>query len=330
MLVYAFRSVLRSTTCGIPKPDIVVGSSVHLLAAIAGLRLARRYGVPFIFEVRDLWPQTLIDIGNLKPERPVTRILQSMEKWIYRNSDKIVTLLPYAVDYIVSLGINNKQIEWIPNGVDLASFPEPPPPPQRETFTLMYFGAHGNANGLESILEAMSRLQDRKPEPKIHLRLVGDGFQKPALMQKAQKMGLRNVSFEAPVQKSFIPVLAGDADAFVFSLVKAPVFRYGISPNKLFDFMASARPIIFYSDAMNNPVRDAGAGLTVMPEDPEALAEAMIKLQSTPLHLRHEMGRAGRRYIEEHHDFRKLAQKFAKILYELQETHKNRSNKAVL
>jgi glycosyltransferase involved in cell wall biosynthesis len=316
MLAYSWRTLLKRTTRGLPPPDVVLGSSVHPFAALAGLLLARRFGVPFIFEVRDLWPQTLIDMGRLKEGSPLTWVLRKMELWLYRHAARVVVLLPQAWEYIVPLGIPKERIVWTPNGVDLSLFPRIPDRLSHPgaPFTLMYFGAHGQANGLDNVLRAMKLLQDGHFGQAVRLRLIGDGPLKPALMHLAEALQLRNVCFEQPVAKNRIPTLAAEADAFVFNLIYAPVFRYGISANKLFDYMASGRPILFSCDAANNPVHDAGAGLTVEPGKPEALAEAIEKIASMPKDELQRMGRGGREYVERNHDFKNLSGRLAGVL----------------
>ena len=134
---------------------------------------------------------------------------------------------------------------------------------------------------------------------------------KSSLMELADSLDLSSVSFEAPVPKEDIPALAAQADAFVFPLVDAPVFKYGISSNKLFDFMAAARPIVFCCRAVNNPIADAGAGVTVAPGDIKSLATAMTELSQLPLEKRLVMGQLGREYVSQRHDFRILAKNFA-------------------
>lgn len=316
MLAYSWRALLKRSTRELSPPDVVIGSSVHPFAAVAGLLLARRFDAPFVFEVRDLWPQTLVDMGILREGTVLTRLLRQLELWLYQHAARIVVLLPRAWAYITPLGIPKKRIVWIPNGVDLSLFPRLPDPVRDPAapFTLMYFGAHGQANGLDNVLQAMKLLQDRQDERVIHLRMIGDGTLKPALMQQARQLRLQNISFEAPVPKNRIPALAAEADAFVFNLIQAPVFHYGISANKLFDFMASGRPIVFSCDSANNPVQDAGAGLTVRPGKPEELAEAIITLAALPMSERLGMGRAGREYVEQNHDFKLLAGRLAGVL----------------
>ena len=144
--------------------------------------------------------------------------------------------------------------------------------------------------------------------------MVGDGPLKSRLQQLALELHLDNVVFDPPVPKREIPSLAARADAFVFNLIDAPVFKFGVSSNKLFDFLAAARPIIFCCNASNNPVEEAGAGVTVPAGDPAAIASAIRTIVHLAPAQRAEMGLAGRAYVEEHHAFSSLAVKFASTL----------------
>ncbi|WP_454735620.1 glycosyltransferase family 4 protein [Cupriavidus necator] len=319
MLAYSWRALRPRTTRGLPRPDVVIGSSVHPFAAAAGALLARRFKVPFVFEVRDLWPQTLVDMGRLREGEFLTWALRKLEAWLYRRAARIVVLLPHAWEYITPLGIPKERITWIPNGVDLSMFP---PPPARTgapsgRFTLMYFGAHGQANGLDNVLQAMKLVQQRPEGRHITLRMVGDGPLKSKLMAQARELGLCNVSFEPAVPKCRIPAVAMEADAFVIAVRDLPqLYRYGISMNKLFDYLAAERPIVIASNAANNPVADSAAGLTVGAEQPEALADAILSIAAAPLEARLSMGRAGREYVERNHSFQHLAQRLAAVLDE--------------
>lgn len=312
MLDYTRAVLKRRNLSDLEAPDAIIGSSVHPLAAWAGRRLAKRHGVPFIFEVRDLWPQTLIDMGRISHGHPAAIGLRWLETSLYRDASRIIVLLPKANEYIEPLGVSPEKIIWIPNGVDLESFPvRPPMAPSSDRFTLMYFGAHGAANGLDNLLAAMQLVAQVPAGIRICLRLIGDGPLKPFLMAMASERGLTNVSFEDPVPKSRIPALAARADAFVFNLIDAPVFRYGISSNKLFDFLAAGRPVIFCCASSNNPVGEAGAGITVPPEDPPALAAAIVELASVPEAELIRMGQAGRLYLDANHGMEKLAGRLA-------------------
>ena len=316
MLSYTWRALERSSLDGLAPPDAVIGSSVHPLAAWAGARLARRHRVPFLFEVRDLWPQTLVDMGRLKPNSLTTHALRRLEADLCREARRIVVLLPNAGDYIESLGIPRDKVVWIPNGVDLDQYPATPPRDPSGSLTLMYFGAHGGANGLANVLAAMRIVEDRAGGRDIRLRLIGDGPLKPALMAEARELGLATVRFEDPVAKAAIPALAAEADAFVFNLRDVAVFKYGISSNKLFDYMAAARPIIMAAASSNNPVADAGAGLTVPPENPQALAEAILAMAELPHAERRRMGEAARAHVAAHYNHEVLAGRLAAALNE--------------
>lgn len=305
MLAYSVRVLWPSATKSLASPDVIIGSSVHPFAAFSGALLARRHKVPFVFEVRDLWPQTLIDLGRIKQDSFVARAMRWLERWLYRRANRIIVLLPRAADYIARYGISAEKVVWVPNGVELSEFPDPGPSTNEsgKPFTLMYFGAHGQANGLDNILQAMQLVMAESGDKDIRLRMIGDGPQKQALQDLAKQLQLNNVSFEPPVRKSNIPRLAAEADAFIFNLVDAPVFRYGISSNKLYDYMAGARPIIFCCDAANNPVLDAQCGLTVPPANPIALAAAIIMLSTMELMKRNQYGRNARSNVESRHGF---------------------------
>jgi len=292
------------------KPDVVLGSSPHLFAAWAAERLARRFGVPFVMEVRDLWPQSLVDLGNFSAGHPFIRALESLEKWLYRRAKRIVTLLPGAGEHIAEKGGDPKSIVWIPNGIDVASLPSPKPPAEKETFDLMYAGTHGLANGLQVILQAAEKLKDLP----IRFRLVGDGPDKPRLEEMARSMKLQNVVFEPPVPKNQVHSLLQEADVFLMVLRDSPVFRWGVSPNKLFDYMAAARPVIFSVNTPLNPVAEAGAGITVPAEDADSLAEAAVRLSAISSADRWQMGLRGRKYVEENHDLGRLAGKLEAVL----------------
>jgi glycosyltransferase involved in cell wall biosynthesis len=299
MLQYTLAALRYENVTELDRPDVILGSSVHPLAAWAGMLLARRYRVPFIFEVRDLWPQTLVDMGRLPNVHPVTFGLRLLEKALYKKAARIITLLPNASSYINRLGVDIGKIIWIPNGVDLDSFPTAAPatPAHNDTFTLMYFGAHGGANGLDNVLRAMKIVEAEAGGENIRLRLIGDGPSKPALITLARELELGRVQFEDPVPKREIPSLAAQADAFVFNLIEAQVFKYGISSNKLFDFMAAERPVIFCSSSANNPIAEAGAGITVAPAAPQALADAILALAKMPDEDRRKMAEAGRQHL---------------------------------
>jgi glycosyltransferase involved in cell wall biosynthesis len=319
MLSYTLRVLFPNTTRDLPRPNIILGSSVHPFAALSAAWLAKRHNVPFIFEVRDLWPQTLIDFGRIKKSSMMASVLHYIELWLYRRADKIVVLLPNIIEYISPLGIPENKVVWIPNGVDLINYPKPSKLVSGDEFTLMYFGSHGQANGLECLIQAMYELNKMPGMVHVHLRLIGDGPLKPKLIEQAKKMKLKNIRFENSVPKSKIPKLASQADAFVICVKDLPgLYKYGISMNKLFDYLAASKPIIIGSSAFNNPVVDAQAGFAVPPDNPKELAEAINRLVNLSKEERIAMGVAGRLYVEKYHGFNVLASRFADMLEQLE------------
>lgn len=322
MLAFTFRVLLPGSTKSLERPDAIIGSSVHPFAAWSGKVLARRFGVPFLFEVRDLWPQTLIDMGQLKEGSFPDRLLKKLELHLFRNASAIITVLPKAHEYIVPLGIARERVVWLPNGVDMELFPsDPHRKSDNKHFTVMYLGSHGQANGLSTILHAMKRVQDNQDvdsEKPILLRMIGDGPLKEHLRKEAAVLGLLNVVFEDSVPKSRIPEIASEADAFVISVRDLPgLYRYGFSMNKLFDYMASARPTIIATDVADNAISLSGSGIAVPAEDPEALASAMRELSTCSDEELANMGHKGRKYVDEHHSFDHLAKRLADTLNNL-------------
>ena len=315
MATYARRAQEDETRRLLPRPEVVIGSSVHPLAGWAGLRIARHFGVPFIFEVRDLWPETLISFGQIGRSSLPAILLRRLEGMLYRRASAIITLLPEAGRYIERFGIPGERVTWIPNGVALERFPYEPPRAGGPGFELMYFGAHGPANDLETVLQAMAVVQARPEGAGVRLRMIGDGPLKPRLRERARELGLRTVTFEDPVPYGDVPALAAQADAFILTVLDRPeLYRYGVSMNKLFDYLAAGRPIVVAISAANNPVAEADAGITVPPANPTLLAEGILALARLSPVERLRLGENGRRFLAARHDYPVLAGRLADLL----------------
>ncbi|HBQ25582.1 MAG TPA: glycosyltransferase WbuB [Syntrophomonas sp.] len=306
-------------------PDIIIGSSPQPFAALAAERLASDYNIPFFMEVRDLWPQSLIDLGKTSKYHPFIILLAMLEKYLYKKAAKIVTALPGASNYISELGFPKGKIVWISNGIDLTLVPEFNKSMQNNVFTVMYTGAHGVANSLDTILYAADSIMKQFGE-KILFRFIGDGVEKNNLKNLSSNLKLENVVFEDPVPKKDIYNILNEADAFIAVSKKTKLYRWGISPNKLFDYFAMSKPVVLGVEAYNDPVKEAGAGISVSPEDPQALAEAILKLYNMPVEEREEMGLRGRRHVEDNYDFKKLAEKLEVVLLESIESKLGKSN----
>lgn len=322
MVLFAFTLLRPAATRALPRPDVVIGSTVHPFAALAACLLARRHRVPFVFEVRDLWPRTLVAMGAIRAGGPVDRGLAWLERWLAHRAARIIVLMPGGIAYYQALGIPSSRLLWLPNGAELPATPPAPLRVQPHPFQLFYCGAHGPANALDTMLDAIAELQGRGVgSDQLILRLIGDGSSKAALQQRAQALGLSAVRFEPAVPKQALAALTAEADAFVVAMQPLPeLYRYGISFNKLFDYFLAARPVVSASCAAHDPVQAADAGLVVQAGDHRALADAIEQLTRLPLDERERLGHNGRRYLEQHHAYSRLARKLARELDEVVQT----------
>jgi len=310
MLSYTNKVLRIVPKLDLSKPDIIIGSSVHLFAAYAAYRLSQKYKTPFIMEVRDLWPQTLIDMGISK-RHPFIIVLGILERFLYRKADKIISNLPYAYEYISAYAPAEK-FEWISNGVDLSNIPYKEKS-KSSPFVVSYTGAIGVANNLGILVEAADKLKEDK---NIIFRIIGDGAEKQKLKEMVKIKGLTNITIEDPVVKNQIPDILAASDILYFNLKDSPVFRYGISSNKLFDYMAAGRVIIFSTNAANNPIKEANGGFTIAPDDIDALTDTMKQILSMSHEDRVQMGKRNREYCEKFYSIKVLTNKLEKVLHD--------------
>jgi glycosyltransferase involved in cell wall biosynthesis len=314
MFSYAWQAILASGKVA-EKPDAVIGTCPQTLGALAACWVATKHHAPFFFEVRDLWPQTLVDSGGLSPKSPLFWVLSRIEELLYRRSKKILSVLPDIDVYTRRFGISKASVVYVPNGTDLSRFEklEPLIPQRSSCFTVMYLGGLARYNGVDVIVEAARQLL-RIGRTDIRFVIFGDGPDKQALIERAQASSLEHVEFRAPVGKQDLWKVMGEADAFIYHVRDLPVLRYGISSNKLCDYLASGRPVIFAANSSNNPVAEARAGISIPPENPQAMAAAIVKLQALPFEERVRMGENGVEYAQRNLDVRVLARRLESAL----------------
>lgn len=321
MISYGVRVLFAARK--LPKPDIIIGSSMHPFAVISAWWMSRSYGAKFVFEVRDLWPQTAVDMNAMREKSIPAGFLYIWEKSMYDKADLIIVVLPYAKEYIEKRGIRPNKITWIPNGVDLEHFNESvatrlqptiakPFEQNEERFKIMYTGAHGIPNGLDLVIDSAAYIQQVNPE--CCFVLIGDGSEKKRLKSKAEQLKLSNVIFCEPIPKGMVPSVLSMADCLLFSTPDLAVYKYGISPNKLFDYLASARPIVFAGSPNNNIVDEANAGFVVPPNDYLAFSKALLKVAKMSVSERLKLGANGREYLEKHYSMRVLGDKLDNVL----------------
>lgn len=314
MLSYAWRAFWAGRNAP-EKPDVIIGTCVHPFAPLAAYLLSLLKGSRFVYELTDIWPEVLIEMGAMSARSPVTWALRILAKFLYGKAKAVITLLPHAGEYLTALGVSKEKVVWIPNGVDLSRYQEIKlyDGGDPKNFTIMYLGGHAKYHGLETVLEAADLLRG-KGQMGVRFLFVGDGPEKPFLVHRAHEMGLENVEFHDLVPKHEIARAMSQADAFVFCFRPLSVHKYGLSPVKLFDYLASGRPTLFTSNIRENLVEAARAGLTVPQQDPEALVRAIESLLAMEPEDRIQMGRNGQEYVRTHHDTRLLAKTLEQAL----------------
>ena len=297
----------------VPTPDFVLGCSVHLFAVLAGYYLSRRYKAHFLMEVRDLWPQTFLDMGLWREGQPQVRFFRRLEQFLYERAERIVTLSPLTRDYLARYSQAwAEKVVYIPNGTRVTRFEQMEVVQRGEHRPLraMFLGSIGFKNGVDLIVEAM-RLVERNQPGLLACVLVGDGPEKPRLQQVVRDWGLTNVHFENSVPRAQVPRYAACADILV--LAEREVL-YG-SSNKLFDYMAAGKPIVCSVYAEHNKlVEQAQCGMAALPENAEDLAEKLLMLAHASKEERQVMGERGRAYVKQHYDYSVLAQRLANAL----------------
>ncbi|MBB6453305.1 acetyltransferase-like isoleucine patch superfamily enzyme [Salirhabdus euzebyi] len=305
------------------NPDIIIGSLMHPFAPVIAYKLAKKKKAIFLFEERDLWPQTLIDVGNVSKYNPVVIGLSLLEKFLYKKANKIILLFDKAVHYVESRGIDTAKVLYLPNGVDLSRFDsyEKKLPSEMEQifqqlqlenkFIAIYTGSHGITDYLDSLLLSAQAANEKRKD--IHFVFVGNGPEKERLLQMKQNLGLTNVTFLPSVPKEFIPYLLEQADVGLVSLNDAELYKWGISFNKIYDYMAASLPILLLSQREESHIQNSGCGMIV--NNPEEMADSLIAL-SQDEDKRLEFGRKGRKYVEAYHSWENLSKKLVSVLNE--------------
>jgi glycosyltransferase involved in cell wall biosynthesis len=314
-LRYALHSIGVALT---EDCDLVFASSTPLTASLPGIAARLLRGKPFVFEVRDLWPELPRAMGVIR--NPLVLGMMSVLEWIsYHSARGCIGLSPGIVAGIRRRGIAPERVAMIPNGcdLDLAKPRESEmlslPGVAAGDFVAAFTGAHGVANGLEAILDAAAVLRQRGRN-NIKLLFVGDGKLKPSLQKRARQEELSNCLFLYPVPKHQLFELMAQIHVGLMVLANVPAFYYGTSPNKFFDYIAAGLPVLNnYPGWLADLITEHQCGIAVAPDDPEAFADALERLAGDP-DLRVRMGRNARRLAESTFDRDRHAQEFADFL----------------
>jgi glycosyltransferase involved in cell wall biosynthesis len=299
------------------KVDLVWGTSPPIFQGITAWLLARFKRIPFLFEVRDLWPAFAIAVGILR-NKILIRSSLWLEKFLYRQADCVIVNSPGYIDHVQQRGA--RRVELVQNGADPEMF-DPAVDGHafrcdhslQDKFIVLYAGAHGMSNDLGVVLQAADLLRN---EANIRLVLIGDGKEKKALQARTREMNLPNLIFIPPAAKDEMPAVLAAADACIAILLPIELYKTTY-PNKVFDYMAAGRPVVLAIDGViRQVVESAGAGIFVQPGDAQEMAKAILSMALEPQKA-HQMGLAGRSYIEKHFSRAESAEKLALLLEEM-------------
>lgn len=318
---FAASSVmLGSVDPAVRGADVVVATSPQFLCAVSGYALSRIIGAPYVLEIRDLWPESIVAVGALSREHPATRALESIEQFLYRKADRLVSVTDSFPEVWKAQGHDPAKMRVIKNGVDLERFVpgQKEGPLRRELglegkFVVSYVGTHGMAHKLSVLLDVADRL---RAQPDVQLLLVGEGAEKAALVEDAERRGLTNVTFLGQQPREKIPDFLVASDLVAVVLKRTDLFEKVI-PSKMFEIMGCARPLLLAVQGEARAIVEAsGAGYLAEPEDVDSIVEQILSAKSDRARAE-DKGRAGRRYVEANFDRRKLALRYLDDLIEL-------------
>jgi colanic acid biosynthesis glycosyl transferase WcaI len=319
---FCFSAALRGMT--LPRPDVIIASSPQLLVGLSGWWLAFTREIPFVFEVRDLWPESLAAVGVGSEHSLLHQALAAIAGFLYRRADRIVVVTPAFKDYLIDRWrVPADKIDVVENGVETDLFVPADPASAAarrkelgadSRFLVCYIGTMGLAHGLETLLDAAAGLQSE--DANVLFLLIGEGSEKERIQSLAQSRGLTNVRFLDQQPREKIPSFISASDVCVVLLKKTDVFKTVI-PTKMLEYMSCARPVILGVQGQAQQIlEDAGAGVVIEPEDADALASAIIQLDHDH-ELAKALGEQGRAYILQNFSRASTAQKYITILHDI-------------
>jgi len=300
------------------KPDVVIASSTYPMDLWPARRLARLARARLVYEVHDLWPLSPIELSGMSPWHPFALLCQAAENAAYRDADVVVSMLPKVQGHMAAHGLDLKKLHIVPNGITLDEWQGAAPPLREDVARQLadaraagrtvvgYAGSMGQPNALDTLLDAAALLRG---EP-LQFVLVGSGHEQARLAQRVQGEGLSNVAFLAPIPKLQVPSFLAGVDIAYIGWQRVPIYRFGIAPNKLMDYMMARCAVLHSVDAGNDPVAEAGCGLTVAPASALAVAAGLRRLAALSPAERLAMGERGRAFVLAHHTYPVLAQRF--------------------
>ncbi len=310
------------------KPDVILASSVHPFTVWAGERIATKFGVPCICEIRDLWPESIVAYNLAKKNSPAVKTMYRLEKYLYAKADAIIFTMEGGRDYVVEQGwdkahggpVDLHKVHHINNGVDLELFEankvhhtiNDTDVNNSNTFKVIYTGSVRLTNHVECIIEAANAVWNKNFQNIIFL-IYGQGDQLEQLRTNVKQRGINNIYFKGAINKNCVPFLLSKADVCITDLCSSELFRFGISPNKLYDYIASGKRVISGLKCNYDIVEEFGLGCTLDKTDADTIANSVINMYQMPMSEK-EKYEANAMAIRNKFDYKHLTTQLIKII----------------
>lgn len=301
------------------KPDVIVGSSVHPFVWISAYRLSKKYECEFHIEIRDIWPLSLYEELPSKVRNVVFRLSELYEKFYYKKAKSIIVTAPLTNKYLQEkFGIENSKVNYVPHGIDLVSFDkfkhnnipnEIIKKALKEKIAITYAGALSASEGLENFIALAEKFRNTE---NLHFHVFGEGNQHKKLLDIVNEKKLNNISFHGHFDGKFIPWILSNSDILWCGLKNRKVFKYSISKNKFYDYLASEKPIIFHSNVIESSLQQSGAAYIIKLD--KLPIEELSELLSNEKH-RISLGEKGRKFVEREHDISIISNKYISTFY---------------
>lgn len=299
------------------KPDVIIISSLSIFTILSGLILRRKFRAKLVFEVRDIWPLTIIEVAGTSTFHPFILLLSWIEKLGYRKSDIVVGTMPNLKEHVKNILSYDREVYCIPQGVDIKLYEDPEKLNDeyknkfipKDKFIIGYAGTIGKSNALDTLVNVADELKDNN---KIHFLLVGDGDYRVELMERSSH--LSNITFAPKVKKAQVQSVIQYCDVLYDSVIASKLYDYGLSRNKWIDYMYAGKPMLVSFRGFKSMINEAGNGYFVQPENEEELINKIIELHHLPSEGLNELGQRGRKWLLENRTFEKLSVQYLNII----------------
>lgn len=308
--------LLRMDKKELPRPDVIIASSLSLFTILSAYWLKKKYGCKLIFEIRDIWPLTIIEEGGFSPWNPFVKVLAWVERFGYMRSDVIVGTMPNLSEHVEGVTGRKRNCQCVPFGYDPALYSNMAALPDgyeeayipKVKFLVGYAGTIGRTNALDTLIECAFEMKDN---PHVHFLLVGDG---DLLEQyKARTASLPNITFAPKVKKEQVQSVLRYCDILYFAVEDSKVWRYGLSLNKLIDYMMAGKPIIASYNGYPSMLNEAQCGVFVPAKDVAALVAAFQKYAALSKDQLAIVGQRGKDWLVEHRPYAEVAREYCEL-----------------